>query len=648
MTKYFYHFDIAAIIISLAVFITFFRKKTISTRVIKAFIWLTVGVIMASLTDILSIVCLDHSDKVPIWQQYIINMLYHISFLSIPYSFFYCMYYAIHENQRPKVLFLILTALPFIISVIFIIYSPVTHFIFYFDSDAVYYRGSIFFVLYVVSGAYILLSIIQSIRYRNTILLTALFSTYFLVFSAIVALVFQFFYPEYMTMNFILSSSVVFVYLSLENPLDYFDTEMQIFNRDGFIVMERQKLEKNAKISAICIKINDFDYLEEAIGKENFLSLVKNISQQIKEYVNKKNIFRLQKDKIAIILNNMATEQKEELKNIQNIFNSPIKYGKNSKEITLSVQINQIDCPNDAVTVLDMLYLLENSFDENSYKKLSLSEKGINQVLPVNTILLETKHHNELIANFLKEALELDKFEVVYQPIFSIQKQKYVAVEAFLRIKDFRFDSISPDEFIPIAENYGLILQIGDYVLNKSMDFMNQYTLYDFGIETIHINLSNLQCTQQKIYKQFFNIMKQKKLDCKYVCFNVKENTIKNLDKTSKENLEMAVQNHSSLALDNFGYENVNVEKIIEMPFDSVKIDKAMVWKACSDYETKIILENNIQMFKAMKLKVTAVGVETEEQAATMVQLGCDFIQGNYYSMPLTEKNLFTFIKKNS
>lgn len=632
---YIYRFEIAAIIISLAVMITLFRNKVITTRSIYAFSTMNLFVILSSAFDIISIFLLEKGTDIPLWLNFLFNGLYQLCFHTIPICFYTLIVLLTNSNKlksKPKFL---ITSIPYILAIILILSTPLTHSIFYFDQNYTYTHGPFIYYLYVQAFFYAGLGLITIFRNKKHFSFDNRFVIFFYTIVSMTSVIVQFFFPQLMIMGFILSISVLLSFLYLENPEDYLDKEMNIYNRNAFIAIIGPALEKKQSMKFLGIKYEEIKYLNQTIGVKNRISLMRTISTYLQNICDKKKIFRLSRSKIVILLNNDPEVMNNQIQQIKEKLLEPIKF--DNVELSLSVFLDIVSCPEDAETVEDTIDLIENSFTN------LISLENMDVVHADRSILQKRKREHQILL-ILEQAINNNDFEVIYQPIYSLKENRYTTAEALLRLKNFELGLIKPEEFIPLAEKNGMILKIGHYVFKSVCKFLSESRIWEKGIEYIHINLSVIQCMQEKLYEQLFEIMDYYNLNYKYINLEITETSANASQEILKNNMKIMIEKHIKFSLDDYGTGFSNTSSLLNYPFQIIKIDKFLIWDAIKDKKAEIILKQTISMIKDLNMAVVAEGVETQEQMLLVKSLGCDYIQGYYYSYPLQEKDFLIFM----
>ncbi len=246
----------------------------------------------------------------------------------------------------------------------------------------------------------------------------------------------------------------------------------------------------------------------------------------------------------------------------------------------------------------------------------------------------------------ISRALKHGGFSVCYQPIYSIKKDRFESAEALIRLYDKKLGYISPDEFIPIAEKNGTILQIGLYVFDEVCRFIKKQNLQTYGIDYVEINLSVVQCMQRELSKQLVRIMKYYQVRSEQINLEITESAVVEEPERLKENMRILCEEGIQFSLDDYGSGYSNMNAVVSLPLSYVKLDRSIVWSAFENSRAYIAMTSSIEMFKKMNLKVIAEGIETIEQSRRLSELGCDYLQGYYYSKPLPEGEFLQYLLK--
>lgn len=271
-----------------------------------------------------------------------------------------------------------------------------------------------------------------------------------------------------------------------------------------------------------------------------------------------------------------------------------------------------------------------------------------------NSIILDGKtirkyREKEEADAMIRFAIEEDRIEVYYQPIYSTQKHKFVSTEALARIRKQDGTIVAPGSFIPIAEKNGLIFRIGESVFEKVCAFIQENQLRErYGIEYVEVNLSVRQCEDPKLAEKYIEIMEKYQLEPSCISLEITESASIRRRDVLLENMRVLMDKGVRFALDDFGNGESNLNYVVDMPVSIVKFDRDMTQAYFSKEKAKFVMEAAMRMIHAMELEIVSEGVETEEQSQAIEALGIEYIQGYYFSRPLPAQEFLELVAKRS
>jgi predicted signal transduction protein with EAL and GGDEF domain len=239
------------------------------------------------------------------------------------------------------------------------------------------------------------------------------------------------------------------------------------------------------------------------------------------------------------------------------------------------------------------------------------------------------------LENSLRRALERSEFEVYYQPVLDINTRKIVGVEALLRWHHPELGLVQPAEFIPLAEDTGMIVPIGEWVLRTACAQSKSWQSAGFAPLSLAVNLSARQFQQQNLSEVVVRILRETGLDPRDLELELTESSI-------MKNAEWAVRTLSELkamgvkiAIDDFGTGYSSLGYLKRLPIDTLKIDRSFVSDVTTDPDDAALVMAIITLAHNLGLKVIAEGVDSEEQLRFLHLLRCDEWQGYFFSKPL-------------
>ena len=246
------------------------------------------------------------------------------------------------------------------------------------------------------------------------------------------------------------------------------------------------------------------------------------------------------------------------------------------------------------------------------------------------------------------EALEEDRVVVYYQPIYSVEQHRFTSAEALVRIVDREGKLVPPGAFISVAENNGLIIEIGTRVFEKVCHFFQAGNLEQYGMQYIEINLSVVQCADEGLAAGFIDIMNGSKIDPRCINLEITESASLRGKQVLISNMEQMIEYGTHFSLDDFGTGASNLNYIVDMPVQIVKFDREMIQAYFASGKAKYVMDAAMHMIHGMGLKIVAEGIETEEQYRKMEEIQIDFIQGYYFSKPIGEKDFLAFLRREN
>jgi EAL domain-containing protein (putative c-di-GMP-specific phosphodiesterase class I)/GGDEF domain-containing protein len=632
---YIVEYEFAAIFLSLAVIFSFFRRKTVNTRLTNGFLFLIIIVILSAIVNLSAIYVIEHPFDFPLWFAYLTNTLYYFLFMFFPQAFYSCVKCSITSNFTRSKFKVLRYYTPITIQQILILSSPFTHAIFYFDEARVFHKSYAYPTIFIVFGIYFLSAIYKIIIYRKEVTVAQRATVYFYSIACIVAIIIQTIKPPLTVMGFVAAVSTMMLFLSLVNPTNYVDKEMGSLNLKAFRDVADQEIFRGKPFRVIGIQIVGIRFLNETIGLENKAELLKSLYILLQKACGKHRIYRVSGSRMFVIIPDDGEVQQYIVENVHTVFSNSIRMGE--FRISLTERIALFRYPDDAGSVHDIEELMHETL-------VSVIDEEPGTIVKVDKNILVKKNRELAILQVMKKAVRRGDFYVVYQPIYSFESGRFTTAEALVRLENEELGEVSPEEFIPIAERNGMILQIGEFVFETVCRFILHHKIWEKGIEYIHVNLSVIQCMQENLADQLFRIMDLYNLDYRYVNLEVTESAAIASSETLMDNMKRLIERNMKFSLDDFGTGFSNTATLIKYPFHSIKLDKSMVWNAMHNEKAETVLRNTIEMVKLLHMEIVAEGAETPEQIEKLKEMGADYVQGFYYSKPISRDSFIELL----
>ena len=195
-----------------------------------------------------------------------------------------------------------------------------------------------------------------------------------------------------------------------------------------------------------------------------------------------------------------------------------------------------------------------------------------------------------------------------------------------------------------MAEQNGMIIEIGELVFREVCSFIKTQDMKALGLDYIEVNLSFVQCIQENLAQRLTDIMREYGIDPHQINFEITETASSVKAQTLQKNMDQLISLGSTFSMDDYGTGFATANYLVNLPFELVKIDKSILWSAMEDQDAFIILRHTVEMLNALRKKIIVEGVETQKMVEVLTEMHCDYLQGFLYSKPLPEEDFIRFL----
>lgn len=392
--------------------------------------------------------------------------------------------------------------------------------------------------------------------------------------------------------------------------------------------------------AVLFLDLDRFKHINDSLGHPVGDLLLKSIAVRLKENLRDiDTVARLGGDEFIILLPGLQNPTDAEVvaTKLLNSFSAPFQAG--DHEFFMSTSIGSALFPTDGA---DVATLIKNA-DAAMYRSKA---KGRNRVEHYTRDLTAQASERIALEQELRRAIERNEFTLSYQPKISLLTQRLVGAEALIRWCHPTFGDVPPERFIPLAEENGMILQIGEWVLDTACRQLHEWNQrYDvFG--PLSVNLAGAQLRQPNLVNKIERLLLQHQLQPGCLQLEITENFIMSQTEEALSVLHRLKTLGVQLAIDDFGTGYSSLSYLKRLPLDILKIDQSFVRGLPDDPHDAAIVRAIIALGRSMQLTVIAEGVETPEQQQFLADEGCEQIQGYLVSLPLrAEQFCATFLR---
>lgn len=506
-------------------------------------------------------------------------------------------------------------------------------------TDGSYQRQNGIMLFYLCMIYFYLMGEVFLVRFRKRLSFELLFSTTVFAVVSVFTLVLHIAFPGFRFQFFGMAMCVLLYLISSERPQEYTVPELEIMNRRAFLKEAEERLLGSERFPMLVIKVHNLKVMRQTLGNDSVNEFQKEMAAFFRKLIDNSRIYQFSQSVYVLALDRKKKDIDSSLliRQILDRFEQPWHSG--SVETKFRIHISSIVCPRDAKD-------LNGLIDYIQYMRSISSENG-NVVLKTAEMDIDRLKRELRIRKLLNDAVDHKGFEVFYQPIYSVTENRIISAEALVRLKDQSMGYISPEEFIPIAEKSGMIMQIGEFVFETVCRFIQEKQLTDYGLQYIEINLSVVQCMQENLAERLTEIMKKYHVAPSQINLEITETAAAHSDML-ENNIKILHKQGIEFSLDDYGSGYSNTDYLFRFPFRIVKIDKTILWEAFKNEKAMIALRNTIRMIKELGLEIVVEGVENQEYVDYLTEQHCDYLQGYFYSKPIPDRDFLELLRREN
>jgi diguanylate cyclase (GGDEF)-like protein/hemerythrin-like metal-binding protein/PAS domain S-box-containing protein len=595
----------------------------------RIFRWCLYTGVLSTSFSLLSLLLIQEKSMVSVPVDFAVQILY---FLSIPAMMVLFSHYIIavlwEGDPRMRAMMLVVT-LPLVIYVPLTLSTIWTGWIFRILEDGSYTEGPGIWLGYAVVylyvfGMYAMVLVHRKKTPRSLRLILLSFPTLLLVLAFVQQMI-----PTVILSGAAAMAALLTIYLYLQNKRILVDELTDLQNRKAFSRILELELRRRSRFHLVVLSLDDFKEVNDRFSESVGDAILKEIAAFLGTLTPIRNLFRWNGDEFVLVLH----EQDETRWNVEGLvetlrarFDRP--WAVRGPNPLLSVSIATVGVPDQAATAQDVVAQLE--YCVNVSKR---SGKG-KTVFATAETAAKLRRRNSVLS-ILRRTVASDAFDVHFQPIYSVAKSRFTLAEALMRLNDADLGTVSPAEFIPLAEEVGLLAEMDYQMLDKVCRYIRR--LQDEGVDFdgISINFSPLKTHQGGLVEFVTETVRRNGVDPRYLIFELTERSFVDHYDQMKTLMRELNALGFRFALDDFGTGYSNLASVVGLDFQYIKLDKSLLATTPGSDRSFTLIAALSEAFSEVGSRLLIEGVETQKEFDLVDRVRGDYVQGYLCARPM-------------
>ncbi|HCC0380903.1 TPA: EAL domain-containing protein [Legionella pneumophila] len=398
-------------------------------------------------------------------------------------------------------------------------------------------------------------------------------------------------------------------------------------------------LHSKYQVGVFIIDISKFTQVNDVFGRSKGDELIRIIAEKLKTGIGKLGtLCRLGGDEFVVIASlNHYSEGQKLINNVLSALKPSIEFYDSQLNITCSIGVSI--CPQDGIQADELLRCADIAM-------IRAKKQGRNSFMYYARELGAYTYERMLLENELYIALDKNEFELYFQPLIELKTNKIYGFEALLRWKNPRLGLLTPDKFLPSAEDLGLMNDIGTWVVNDACHQLNYWRQQGLPLVKMSINVTAHQFNNNRLPDDINKALLRYDLPSECLEIELTEQVLIEGAKEVFNILSQLKEKKITIALDDFGTGYSSLSYIKKFPLDKLKIDQSFIRDLLQNEDNKNLLKAIIHLTESMRLSVLSEGIENQEQLDFLIANRCIYGQGFYFAKPMPSSECLNFIKK--
>ena len=503
-----------------------------------------------------------------------------------------------------------------------------------YDKNQIYIRGPLNRIGYLVMAIEMLMLVLCYMRNRRSVSRPVVRLIRTMPVIAAICIVFQHIYKDLQLNGMFMAIVNMVIFISFQTRRSEVDSLTFIGNRNSFFEELSLRIASRQYFQVVLVCLKQFSLVNEKFSYKKGDEFLYNIARELDHILPGAKAFRFGNVEFAVLLP-YATEEEStgSLKRIQERFEERWELGAVGSYI--QAYFTDVIYRGQEWNATQIIEYLESG--------IHYAKKEPGGLRRFDIKLLEQLNRRKRILDIMETSIRQRRFKVWYQPVFNLKTNRFSSAEALLRLRDYDGEPVSPSEFIPLAEETGLIDDLSWIVLEEVCTLLGQ--MRD-KIDSISINLSMQQFEDRSLCARIHECLNRCGLNPDQLKIEVTERVLLQDMDYMKRMMEEMTGEGFGFYLDDFGTGYSNLSCALSLPFEYIKLDRSLLVRLPGDSKVQVFVRSMVETFHAMGQKIVAEGVEEEEQIELLRQFGVDCVQGYYYGKPMPEDEFRAAVAK--
>ena len=440
--------------------------------------------------------------------------------------------------------------------------------------------------------------------------------------------------PDFIVTGTMAAIVCMILYINFQSSRNGRDALTGLPNRTNFMQEIRARRKHGDNLHMIMIHLERFDEVNKRYGVKIGDSVLFAITGFLESKLGRYQVCRFGNTTFLLMAKSAGNENDiQYVKYIKERFDAPWLQGQKEARISVSIAHRMADFSGyDENTAIDQL----------EYALNVMRESGGDGIICFDETLKKQYVRKEYVLNRVKNAIENQAFEVYFQPLFNSKNNQFDTAESLIRLKDSDGSFISPEEFIPLAEKNGLMEDISCQVLEQVCRFLGEHP--ELGLKQVSVNIPIGQLLDSRLLDGVSSICETYRVSENKLRIEITERAMTDHPDQVKAVMHSFAERGIRFYLDDFGIGYSNLSMVMELPFETVKLDSSLLSKMTNRGKEHRTLQLLVDMLHNSGFQVVAEGIETVEQMQAARSIEIDRVQGYYYAKPMTAKALVEFM----